>query len=414
MHSLQNLQTDLILLTQKFPFESGEEFIGNEIWYLSKHFNKVYLIPTLARDFSNARKLPSNIEVVPVENPTGPFQISINFIRHFQGFLSLFGKESGIKGIDIQTLKYLSYHIPLAIKVKKRVAALIQKDRYYSFYSYWMDTNAFALALLIREHPNLKFYIRSHGGDLYDERHSEGYVMFRKSVYEQASLIAPVSYHGKRYISQHWPAFADKTKTFHLGVKQQLLGPIPKGSIYRFVSCSSIIPLKRLDKIMEVISLIPFLVEWVHFGGSPKETLTLKNQVEKLFRKNISFVPKGYSSNSEIMEFYRKEPCDVFINLSLYEGVPVSIMEAISFGLPIISNDVGGVKEIVGEQTGILVAVDEQPEFIAKKLVAFLESGKSRSLEFRETVHSFGSNNFNAEKNYYSFIDEIDQYSCKA
>lgn len=408
---MQNPQTDLVLLTQKFPYESGEEFIGNEITFLARHFNKVYLIPTLVRDFSKARDLPSNVEIVQIKNPTGPLQIAKNFICHLPGFLALFSKELKSSGLDFYTLKYLSYHIPLAIEVKNRIAALIQKDRTYSFYSYWVDTNAFALVLLKKKFRQIKFIVRTHNGDLYDERHPKGFVVFRKSIYEQASIVAPISNHGRQYIKHKWAAFANKTKTFHLGVKQQPIAPIPKSSLFRIVSCSSLIPIKRLDKIIEVISLLPFQLEWIHFGGSLREVTTLKKQAEKSLGENISFSPRGYISNAELMEFYRNEPCDVFINLSLYEGIPVSIMEATCFGLPIISNDVGGVKEIVGTETGILVAEDEEPKIISIKLVEFLESGKSRSQEFRERVYAFWKDNYNAEKNYNLFINEIGRYS---
>ena len=42
---------------------------------------------------------------------------------------------------------------------------------------------------------------------------------------------------------------------------------------------------------------------------------------------------------------------DLFINTSSSEGVPVSIMEALSVGIPIIATDVGGTKEIVTKTT---------------------------------------------------------------
>jgi glycosyltransferase involved in cell wall biosynthesis len=48
-------------------------------------------------------------------------------------------------------------------------------------------------------------------------------------------------------------------------------------------------------------------------------------------------------------------PVDVFINISMSEGVPVSIMEAQSFGLPVIATDVGGTKEIMTATNGILL-----------------------------------------------------------
>lgn len=61
-------------------------------------------------------------------------------------------------------------------------------------------------------------------------------------------------------------------------------------------------------------------------------------------------------SHDQVMNYYKEHHFDVFINMSTNEGVPVSIMEAASFGIPIIATNVGGTSEIVQPSVGMLLS----------------------------------------------------------
>ncbi|MBL3200697.1 glycosyltransferase, partial [Klebsiella pneumoniae] len=55
----------------------------------------------------------------------------------------------------------------------------------------------------------------------------------------------------------------------------------------------------------------------------------------------------GTVPHETIISFFAANPVHLFLNLSTMEGIPVSIMEAISFGIPVVATDVGAVSEIV-------------------------------------------------------------------
>lgn len=55
---------------------------------------------------------------------------------------------------------------------------------------------------------------------------------------------------------------------------------------------------------------------------------------------------------------------DIFILPSHNEGLPISILEAMSYGMPIISTGVGGIPEIVGKENGLLVTPGNQEEIV--------------------------------------------------
>jgi len=51
----------------------------------------------------------------------------------------------------------------------------------------------------------------------------------------------------------------------------------------------------------------------------------------------------------------RLQAADVFVLASLWEGFPRSILEAMRAGLPVVASDVGGVREAVTGETGVVV-----------------------------------------------------------
>ena len=62
-------------------------------------------------------------------------------------------------------------------------------------------------------------------------------------------------------------------------------------------------------------------------------------------RNDVTYTFKGNTDKKLILYYYRAEQVDVFINTSDSEGVPVSIMEAMSYGIPCISRIVGSNAE---------------------------------------------------------------------
>lgn len=67
------------------------------------------------------------------------------------------------------------------------------------------------------------------------------------------------------------------------------------------------------------------------------------------------------------------EEADIFALPTHWEGFPMTILEAASYGLPIIASGVGGVPEIVDESIGYLVDKENQQEEFAKALRIFIE-----------------------------------------
>jgi glycosyltransferase involved in cell wall biosynthesis len=74
---------------------------------------------------------------------------------------------------------------------------------------------------------------------------------------------------------------------------------------------------------------------------------------------------------------------DVFVLPSYAEGLPISILEAMSYGKAIIATDVGGVSEIVREnENGILIEPGNQQQ---------IKLAINNLLDHRELLSKFGA-----------------------
>lgn len=89
---------------------------------------------------------------------------------------------------------------------------------------------------------------------------------------------------------------------------------------------------------------------------------------------------------------------DVYASSSLKEGLPYSLIEARFAGVPIVATAVGGVPEIVGTESGVLVPKENSKE-LADQITAVLQHGSnfapkydkfSLSHMIEETVHIYG------------------------
>jgi glycosyltransferase involved in cell wall biosynthesis len=130
--------------------------------------------------------------------------------------------------------------------------------------------------------------------------------------------------------------------------------------------------------------------------GPEKERL---EQAIKLLPENIKFSILGQLDNSEVIAYYKRVFVDGFISLSESEGLPVSMMEAISFGIPILARNVGGVSEIVNEITGILINQYDDP---GQKMSEFLSKKWDR-----QAIIAYQHEYFDAMKNYSNFTEEL-------
>jgi glycosyltransferase involved in cell wall biosynthesis len=70
---------------------------------------------------------------------------------------------------------------------------------------------------------------------------------------------------------------------------------------------------------------------------------------------------------------------DVFCLPSRHEGLPISLMEALALGLPIVATRAGGIEELVANGREATLVAPEQPERMADALIAVLQNDVRRA-----------------------------------
>ena len=217
-------------------------------------------------------------------------------------------------------------------------------------YSFWMSSRLYAAIKVCRKkHLKCRIITRAHGYDLYCHR---GPLPFRNYIGNNVDEIIFISKNGMSYYKD--TIFSNLKQecalsVYYLGIDKEpeFLNYLPSNTL-KIVSCSSVIQLKRLDIIIDALSQINDVeIEWTHFGGGDLFDSMKDYAFDKLSqKKNINYMFSGQKTNKEIIDFYRENGADIFVNASDTEGIPVSIMEALSFGIPTICRNVGGNSEI--------------------------------------------------------------------
>ncbi len=411
----------LILLCDSYSLSAGEFFIDDEMRVIAPKFNKVliYTASSGSRDNLN-RFVPDNAEVVSFSRQKfeagklkSIFRIfTPMFIAEF--FFAL--KKLPLKyWLSAFKIMYVDMH--RATNLKKELMALCKAKNIDMadcvFYSYWHDYKALALAMLRGKNQNLKCVARAHGWDNFADRHEPQYLPFKGFIIKKLSQTITISQKGKDAFDEYLNIKIDgKVTVSRLGKFNRRL-PLFETCDNRFLicSCSNLIPLKRVDRIIEVLSSLNVEnLHWVHFGDGPLLEELLQYAQKML--PNVQYEFKGIVPNNKILDFYAENYVDLFINLSSSEGIPVSIMEVLSAGIPVVATDVGGTAEAVNNENGYLIPAEFDNADVVKKIEAYLSLSDEEKLLYRRRAYEFWRENYEAEKNYTYFCNSLMCISC--
>lgn len=402
----------LCVIANKFPYGTIETYMETESKYY-RAFDEVIICSLTVgdKDKKNRREVDEKITVIPIKLASR--------IKYLFGSLYSFADRNFYREIrylfkhkrfSLRRLFRLFVYISRAhvdSREVNRQAGRYLKDKDVVFYSYRFEYQPYVSVLLKKKlkSENAVIVSRAHRYDLYEDQNKDGYIPLRQTLVRELRGIYPCSDYGRDYLRSMFPEYSDK-------ICSKFLGTIDRGTQEPYkqddnklfiVSCSHVVPVKRIDKILDVLKrLNGYQIYWTHFGAGPLMEW-LQTEAGKL-PENVTVNLMGSVPNGDIIEHYKKNYYDFFINMSDSEGIPVSIMEAMSFGIPSVATKAGGTGEIVQDNVnGLLFDIETGTEEIANRIA----ENKSRFCEMRDASRKMWEEKYMAERNYSSFVNEL-------
>ncbi len=407
---------NLLLITSGFPYgESERSFIAAEFAEMQKHFNINILAVTKTAEIKYP--LPA---VKRIEHAAMPGLNETSFIELV--------KIALLPAVRTE-IKKAMYHSRANI-VKKRtgqiiaawyqsswiepiIKKIVDEDKIDLIYTYWCRPFTLAALHIKESFSGLKVVTRFHGIDLFNERIEGNWQPFREYISAHCDRLIFVAEASKEYFLKQWKATdPEKYKLAYLGCPSYGLLPIKETASLIIVSCANAVALKRIDLIIEALALLPEEIEvrWFHFGdGTELESLKKKSNLQLTERKNIMFKFMGFMPNAKLIEEYKEIAPQLMITTSSSEGgVPVSLQEAFSMGIPAIGTDIGGISEIIKDgHTGYLLPASPSAEQVSEAIIKYSELPLAQKQAMSQAAYTLWQEKFDAQRNAESFVLSI-------
>jgi glycosyltransferase involved in cell wall biosynthesis len=203
-----------------------------------------------------------------------------------------------------------------------------------------------------------------------------------RAVARFTDKIICVSDYDRQLAAQCGIAPSEKMTVIHNGVESRLVetGKRSAQSRIRAVFVGRLARPKEPELLLAALSELPARLrddyELTVVGGGPLLP-RLRAQVARV-KSHVRFT--GDLPRDEVLNLLNES--QVLVLMSRHEGLPMSILEAMSMGLAVIASDVGGVREAVTPDCGILIARGDKQA---------LKHALARLVEDRAAIERFGA-----------------------
>ncbi len=282
-------------------------------------------------------------------------------------------------------------------------SSCLQLSKIISFYKptvlhSHLQTTEIISRLTLLFHPRLKFIISKHNDE--DSRFLPNVIQkyFYKFIALRASKIIAISENVKLFCTERLNIMHEKVKVVYYGIDSSLYNAVNFGkeeidalktdlkissSDFIVGTIARLHPQKSLDTLINAMDIIVnekkiLNIKCVIVGeGELKELL--KKQVQNLQLTNhITFTGKR-GDVAKVLQIF-----DVFVLCSIYEGLGLVLLEAMSAKVPIIGTRAGAIPEIIGSD-GIII--DTKDSIALANRILFTQENDIAMQEMVEQAH---------------------------
>lgn len=407
----------MYLFTLSYPYGMGEKtFISPELNEISMEYEVTILTCASKEQIQNKACITEVNDSVSVIHLKDYLNRKEKIIYFFQTICSsLFWKEIWLLKKCKRNIRQCFYFtlsfFARAINIRDQVENLKLLDQEAVFYTYWYNYCTLGLLMAKKKRKGLSVITRTHGYDLYNERCPGDWQPFKHYMTKSISAVyfickAGRDYYIDTYVEKH--ELEAKLYLARMGVKAKgKRNEIEKGATFELVSCSNMIPLKRIELIIDALSLCSDQkIHWTHFGDGES-----RKKIENLAKEKLNTVCTSYSflghvKNEEVMDFYENHSVHCFITTSATEGCPVSVQEALAYGIPVIGTAVGGIPECIRDN-GVLLPENPSAAEVADAINRIYDASEEGIANMRENSYQLWQERFDSERNYKAFVKNL-------
>lgn len=186
---------------------------------------------------------------------------------------------------------------------------------------------------------------------------------FRHLLTIPDALIAPSNFLKERFVE--WGLPSDHIIHLPNGVNPASLEPgaltVSRGERLQFAYIGSIVPQKGVDLLVDAFNLLANAPVELHIYGDAEANVLIRRYAATLRARiaNPYVHFEGHLPNREVGRVLART--DMFILPSrVYENCPMSILEALWAGVPVLTANIGGMAELIHEgKNGLLFRADD-------------------------------------------------------